>query len=96
MIKLRLNIHRILLSIMLMVIAVLPVSNANAAKITGLRIGQGVGNVRIVFDADSKFDYKVFTLSAPNRLVIDTQGVDVSSAVSSNKDENVFVNENFN
>jgi len=91
MIKLRLNIHRILLSIMLMVIAVLSVSNANAAKITGLRIGQGVGNVRIVFDADSKFDYKVFTLSAPNRLVIDTQGVDVSSAVSSNKDENVFV-----
>lgn len=64
---------------------------AHAGKITGLRIGQGIGNVRIVFDADSKFDYKVFTLNNPNRLVIDTQGVEVSPNISQNKDENVFV-----
>ncbi len=62
-----------------------------AGKITGLRIGQGIGNVRVVFDADSKFNYKVFTLNNPNRLVIDTQGVEVSSSISNNKDENVFV-----
>jgi N-acetylmuramoyl-L-alanine amidase len=62
-----------------------------AGKITGLRIGQGVGSVRIVFDADSKFDYKVFTLGTPNRLVIDTQGIDVAPAVSQNKDVNAFV-----
>ncbi len=66
-------------------------NNACAGKITGLRIGQGIGSVRIVFDADSKFDYKVFTLSAPNRLVIDTQGVDVAPSVSRNKDNNVLV-----
>jgi len=66
-------------------------NDALAGNITGMRIGQGVGNVRIVFDADSKFDYKVFTLNSPNRLVIDTQGVEVSPAVGRNKDENVFV-----
>ena len=66
-------------------------SNAWAGKITGLRIGQGIGSVRIVFDADSKFDYKVFTLSEPNRLVIDAQGVDVSPEVAKNKDNNIFV-----
>lgn len=64
---------------------------AYAEKISNLRIGQGIGSVRIVFDADSKFDYKVFTLSDPKRLVIDTQGVEVASAVAENKDENVFV-----
>lgn len=64
---------------------------ASAGKISNLRIGQGIGSVRIVFDADSKFDYKVFALSNPNRLVIDTQGVEVAPAVSRNKDQNVFV-----
>ena len=72
-------------------LCILPISDAFAGKITGLRIGQGIGSVRIVFDADSKFDYKVFTLSEPNRLVIDAQGVDVSPTVLDNKDNNVFV-----
>ena len=70
---------------------ILSIAECYAAKISGMRVGQGVGSVRIVFDADSKFDYKVFTLSEPNRLVIDTQGVEVSSAVANNRDENVFV-----
>lgn len=72
-------------------VGVFCIENAFAGRINNLRIGQGIGNVRIVFDADSKFDYKVFTLSSPNRLVIDVQGVDVASAVSKNNDENVFV-----
>ena len=67
------------------------VHDAAAGRISNLRIGQGIGSVRIVFDADSKFDYKVFALSNPNRLVIDTQGVEVAPAVSRNKDQNVFV-----
>ena len=66
-------------------------TNAYAGKISKLRIGQGVGNVRIVFEADSDFDYKVFTLSEPNRLVVDVKGIDVSEAVTKNKDDNVFV-----
>lgn len=70
---------------------ILSVNTAEAGKITNLRIGQGIGSVRVVFDADSKFDYKVFTLSEPNRLVIDAQGIDVSPSVSKNQDANVFV-----
>lgn len=63
-----------------------------AAQINGLRIGQNAGNARIVFDADSRFDYKVFTLGNPNRLVIDTQNVDVASEVIKNMKDNAFVN----
>lgn len=66
-------------------------SEAFAGKINNLRIGQGIGNVRVVFEADSDFDYKVFTLSEPNRLVIDVKGVEVSQNISKNKDENVFL-----
>ena len=66
-------------------------TNAFAGKINNLRIGQGVGNVRVVFEADSEFDYKVFTLSEPNRLVIDVKGIEVSQNISKNKDENVFL-----
>ena len=51
---------------------------AQADEISALRIGQGVGSVRIVFDADSKFEYKAFLLGSPSRLVIDTYGVDVN------------------
>ena len=44
--------------------------SAHAAEgITSLRIGQGVGNVRIVLDSDSSFAYKVFLLN--NFLVND-------------------------
>ena len=67
------------------------VSNAFAGKITNLRIGQGVTNVRIVFEADSDIKYNVFTLSDPRRLVVDVKDIDVAPAVSKNKDENVFV-----
>ena len=66
-------------------------NSAFAGKINNLRIGQGVGNVRVVFEADSNFDYKVFTLNEPNRLVIDVKGVEVSQSISKNKDENVFL-----
>ena len=65
--------------------------DAFAGKITGLRIGQGIGRVRIVFDADSKLNYNVFTLSDPNRLVIDIQDIEVSPEVSKNQDKNIFV-----
>ena len=88
---LRKLIRKALSAIVIAVLTVCFSQNSYAGKITGLRIGQGVGNVRVVFDADSTFDYKVFTLNSPNRLVIDVQGVDVSSDISKNEDENVFV-----
>ena len=49
-------------AIMFLALCCVFASSASAGKITNLRIGQGIGSVRIVFDADSKFDYKVFTL----------------------------------
>lgn len=88
---LRKIIRKALSAIVIAAVTVCFSQNSYAGKITGLRIGQGVGNVRVVFDADSKFDYKVFTLNSPNRLVIDVQGIDVSSDISKNEDENVFV-----
>lgn len=91
MARLKRFLKQMIAAMFIATICFLPSSNAFAGKITGLRIGQGIGSVRVVFDADSKFDYKVFTLSEPNRLVIDAQGVDVSPSVSKNKDSNVFV-----
>ena len=56
-----------------------------AANITGMRIGQQIGGVRIVFDADQKFDYEVFLLSSPKRLVVDAMGANVKKALSVTK-----------
>ena len=65
--------------------------NASAAQISSMRVGQGVGNVRIVMDADSQFDYKVFLLNEPRRLVVDTKNIDVSPKIEKAIDANGFV-----
>ncbi len=69
------------------------VSSAFAGNINNLRIGQGTENIRIVFDADSKFDYQAFLLAAPNRLVIDAYNVKVAPAVGSYRDKNNVVSQ---
>ena len=66
-------------------------SPANAAQISNLRIGQGIGNVRVVFDADSQFDYKVFLLNEPRRLVVDTQNIEVNSKIEKATDPNNLI-----
>lgn len=58
-----------------------------------MRIGQGVGNVRLVFDSDQSFDYKVFLLGDPKRLIIDTQNVRVNPKIVNNLDSNNFVSD---
>lgn len=65
--------------------------SAAASGITSMRIGQEVGSVRIVFDADRKFDYKVFLLNEPKRLVIDTFDVKVSPEIEKYVDKNNLV-----
>ena len=65
--------------------------SAAASGITSMRIGQGVGSVRIVFDADRKFDYKVFLLNEPKRLVIDTFDVKDSPEIEKYVDKNNLV-----
>ena len=91
MLRLWQNIRKIMLATLFAIIGLALPSTSFAGKITNLRIGQGIGSVRMVFEADSNFEYKVFTLSEPNRLVVDVKGVEVTEPVTKNKDENVFV-----
>jgi len=58
---------------------------AHAGNITNMRIGQQVGSVRIVFEADSSFDYKAFLLSNPKRLVVDVSNMNVGKRLQSDK-----------
>lgn len=60
-------------------------SNVSAGNITNMRIGQQVGSVRIVFEADSNFDYKAFLLTDPKRLVVDVFDMDVKQTLQSDK-----------
>lgn len=61
--------------------------------ITSMRIGQGVGNVRIVFDADRNFNYKAFLLNNPRRLVIDTFDINVSPKIEKQSGKNNLVSQ---
>ena len=56
-----------------------------ATNITGMRVGQQIGGVRIVFDADQKFDYEVFLLSSPKRLVVDTLNANIKKNFATGK-----------
>lgn len=58
---------------------------AVAGSITNMRIGQQVGSVRIVFEADSSFDYRAFLLTAPKRLVVDVYDMDIGKKLLSDK-----------
>ena len=88
-------LHKLLVILLLPLLTAaglsLGASKASAAQISGVRVGQGVGNVRIVMDADSQFDYKVFLLNEPRRLVVDTKNMDVSPKVEKALDANGFV-----
>lgn len=66
-------------------------AEAVSGEITGLRIGQGVSSVRVVFDASSEFDYNAFLLDNPKRLVIDVAGAEVPKSLEKTKDQNNLV-----
>jgi len=57
--------------------------SAFGATIKNMRIGQQVSSVRIVFDADQKFDYQVFLLSNPKRLVLDAMNTNIKKVLQS-------------
>lgn len=59
--------------------------------ISSMRIGQSIGSVRMVFDSDRNFEYKAFILDNPQRLVIDTSNVPVSSKLEKYNDKNNLV-----
>lgn len=56
-------------------------SSAQAYDVNKVRMGAGVGNIRIVFDASKKIEYKVFLLDKPKRLVVDIIGASVNPQI---------------
>ncbi|MEJ2610375.1 MAG: N-acetylmuramoyl-L-alanine amidase [Candidatus Thiodiazotropha sp.] len=60
--------------LLLMLISSLPLY-AKQAEITGLRIWSAPDHVRLVFDANAQLAHKIFTLKAPDRLVLDIKKV---------------------
>lgn len=75
----------------LLALCLLMPSPSMAKEITSLRIGQGIGSVRVVFDADSSFAYKTFLLNDPKRLVIDTQNIKINSRIEKMNEKNNLV-----
>lgn len=66
---------------------------AEAAKIKDLRIGQGIGSSRIVFDSDSDFQYNISTLDNPKRIIVDVKGADIAESVRNKNyaNENTYI-----
>lgn len=82
---------RKLLGFLLCGLVLLSSGHASAAQISNLRLGQGIGSLRIVFDADSKLDYKVFLLSEPERLVVDLKNTDIDKRLENLTDKNTLI-----
>ena len=82
-----------ILSILLCLATFLLPKASFAAYVSGLRLGQGVGTLRIVFDADSKINYKAFLLKDPERLVVDFKNADVSKQIEKIKESNPIISD---
>ncbi len=84
------NINKKLCFLLCGILMLMP-THAFSAQVSNLRLGQGIGSLRIVFDADSKLDYKVFLLSEPERLVVDLKNTDINKKLEQIKGENTLV-----
>ena len=83
--------RNIILSVFLVMLFTFSQVQAAYAGINSMRVGQGVGSVRLVFDSDQSFDYKVFLLSDPRRLIVDTQNIKVNPQIVKELDSNAFL-----
>ncbi len=83
--------RKLVLSVLFVVCGMFFLASEAFAGINSLRVGQGVGSVRLVFDADQSFDYKVFLLSEPRRLIVDTQNIKVNPKIVNELDANAFL-----
>lgn len=83
--------RKLVLSVLFVVCGMFFLASEAFAGINSLRVGQGVGSVRLVFDADQSFDYKVFLLSEPRRLIVDTQNIKVNPKIVNELDSNAFL-----
>ncbi|MDH5191598.1 MAG: N-acetylmuramoyl-L-alanine amidase [Gammaproteobacteria bacterium] len=59
------------------------VAHVNAVEVNGARIWNAPDNTRLVFDVSGDVTHKVFTLSNPDRIVIDMNDADLKSSLDS-------------
>lgn len=87
-----LNILKRIFCVFLMAVSVafLGMQKADAANISNMRIGQQVSSVRIVFDSDTSFDYSVFLLSDPKRLVVDALNCNLKKTLQSDPNNLIY------
>jgi len=78
-------------SVIIILLTVFSIVEAQAGTVRSLRIGQSVGSARLVFDADSDFDYNVFLLTSPKRLVIDVKNSKVNSRLEQDVNKNTLL-----
>nr|WP_276583723.1 N-acetylmuramoyl-L-alanine amidase [Pseudomonas sp. RIT-PI-AD] len=62
-----------------LLLAMFAVDALGAAEVRGVRLWRAPDNTRLVFDLSGQVQHSVFTLSAPNRLVIDINGAQLST-----------------
>ncbi len=79
--------------IFLTILAIFILFSASAnAQVTALRLGQGAGTMRLVFDMKNNIDYKAFLLKEPNRLVIDLYNSYFKKDIANKLEGNNFIN----
>jgi N-acetylmuramoyl-L-alanine amidase len=64
---------------------------AKQSLITGLRIWSAPDHVRLVFDANSQIGHKIFTLKAPDRLVLDLKNTTLTEHLTDPTKENKII-----
>ena len=89
--KIKRGIKQSLKLVMITVLSALLYSQPCVSKINSVRVGQGIGNVRVVLDSDSSFNYRVFTLGDPYRLVVDVYKQDVAAKLATNIGRNNLI-----
>ena len=62
-------------------LALLTVEAWAAAEVRSVRLWRAPDNTRLVFDLSGPVQHSLFTLSAPNRIVIDVSGADLKTAL---------------
>ena len=76
--------------LLMMLVSSLPL-HAKQAEITGLRIWSAPDHVRLVFDANAQVAHKIFTLQAPDRLVLDLKNVSLTKHLPDPTKENKII-----
>lgn len=71
-----------LCGLVLLFCAGLALADPQPVQINGVRLWRAPDNTRLVFDLSGPVDHQLFTLDAPNRVVIDMEGVTLNTALN--------------